>query len=60
MTLGSAVLWVVVFSSEAAGKIQTDQRRAVGRGRKFTNVTFRLRMLAPHPNSALSSMMDDS
>ena len=42
------------------GKIQTDHRRAVGRGRKFTNVTFRLRMLAPHPNSVLSSMMDDS
>ena len=59
MTLGSEVLWDVVFSSEAGGK-DTDHRRAVRRGRKFTNVTFRLRVLAPHPNSVLLSMMDDS
>ena len=49
----------MVFSSEAGGK-DRDHRRAVGRGRKFTNVTFRLRMLTPHPNSVLLSMMDDS
>ena len=59
MTLGSEVLWDVVFSSEAGGK-DTDHRRAVRRGKKFTNVTFRLRVLAPHPNSVLLSMMDDS
>ena len=59
MTLGSEVPWDVVFSSEAGGKA-TDHRRAVRRGRKFTNVTFRLRMLTLHPNSVLLSMMDDS
>lgn len=59
MTLGREVLWDVVFSSEAGGKA-TDHRRAVRRGRKFTNVTFRLRMLTLHPNSVLLSMMDDS
>lgn len=59
MTLGNEVLWDLTFSSEAGGK-DADQRRAMGRGRKYTDVTVRLKVLAPHPDSVLLSMMDDS
>ena len=59
LTLDSEVLWHLTFSSEAGGK-DVDHRRAVGRRRKYTDVTVRLRVLAPHPNSVLLSVMDDS
>ena len=49
----------MTFSFEAGGK-DVDHRRAMGRRRKYTDVTVRLRVLAPHPNSVLLSVMDDS
>ena len=59
VTLGSKVLWDLTFSSEAGGK-DSDQRRAMGRGRIFTDVTVRLKVLTPHPESVLLSRMDDN
>ena len=45
VTLDSEVLWHLTFSSEAGGK-DADHRRAMGRRRKYTDVTVRLKLSA--------------
>ena len=45
VTLDSEVLRHLTFSSEAGGK-DADHRRAMGRRRKYTDVTVRLKLSA--------------